>query len=211
MNFIDIILIVGLAISAYRGLRTGMLRSLVLLIGVVLAYLAGLAYGGEVARWIAGDSVDADSTAALIGFVVAFAGTVLACYLLGIVLSVVVHATPFGMLDGIGGATLGLAAGLLVIGLAAALLQAHPPYRDVDRWIDESRLGAPAQRSAIVLMDLIRTAVPLTVDLGATLGIPTDLADRPALVDRASETAETARAKLDSLLEASKRRLEQNE
>ena len=91
MNAVDVILIVGVVLATLRGWRIGLLMSLVSLLAILLAYIAALAYGGQVAEQLAGGSVDRGSAMALVGFALVFLMTLLVCYTLGRVLHTVGH------------------------------------------------------------------------------------------------------------------------
>lgn len=158
MNIVDLILLIGLCWMVFRGCRTGLVRSLVGLLSFILAYGLGLTYGGAVAEWISGER--AGHAPALLGFVCVFLATLIACYLLGRMLQAMLKATPFGIADTLCGAILGLAQGLLLLGLLILLLRAYSPHPGVKSYIDDARLARHVQQACLVLLDAVKAAVP---------------------------------------------------
>lgn len=209
MNVVDIILILGVVLSALRGWRIGLLMSLASLLSVLVGYAAALTYGKRVAAELAGGNTDPGAMFTMAGFVLVFILAALICYVLGRVLHTLVRATPFGLFDGAAGALVGAAGGVLVLGLVVILLRAHPPHESIPDRIDESALGGRAQRTALLLVDAITTVVPGAERLQHALGLDADPANRPELVDRLSRNAGDAKARLDSLLRESKKRLDE--
>ncbi len=158
MNIVDLILLIGLCWMVFRGCRTGLVRSLVGLLSFILAYGFGLAYGGAVSEWVSGET--AGHGPALLGFVCVFLATLIACYLLGRMLQAMLKATPFGIVDTLCGGIIGLAQGLLLLGLLILLLRAYSPHPGVKAYIDDARLTRHVQRACLVLMDAVKAAVP---------------------------------------------------
>jgi uncharacterized membrane protein required for colicin V production len=208
MNAVDIVLILGCLLTALRGWRVGLLLSLASLLSVLVGYAMALAYGSQVAGELAGGSAESGSGSDLVGFVLVFILTTVACYLVGRVIHTVVRATPFGLFDGAAGAIVGAAGGILVLGLVTILLRTHPPMENLPSLIDESTLGESAQRTALMLVDAINTGLPSTSHLQEILGVRVDPSEKPLLVDRISDQASSAKARLESLLQESRKRLE---
>ncbi len=208
VNFVDLILVVGLLWAAVKGWRIGLLQSLIVLIGLVLAYGFALSYGAEASVWITGDSAEKGSGAAFIGFLSVFLLTLLASTLAGRMLRKALRSSPFGIFDAVGGAAVGLANALLILGLLVMLLRAHPPHSKLTEYIDTSSLGQPTQRAAVLLLDGIKAALPRTASLYEQL-VPQALeAPSHPILDKVSDKADAARAVLDSLMEESRKRLE---
>ena len=208
MNFVDLILAICLLWAAAKGWRIGLLQSLVILIGLVLAYGFALSYGGEVAGRIAGDPAESGSESTLIGFLVVFLLTLFACYLAGRILHKALRVSPFGIFDAIGGGGIGLANALLILGLLTILLHAHPLHSKLPGFIDGSALGRPVQRAALLLLDGVKAVVPRTTHLYKQLVPETMTLDPHPIVDEMSDQADAARAKLDSLIKESRKRLD---
>ena len=208
MNFVDLILVVGLLWAAVKGWRIGLLQSLIVLIGLVLAYGFALSYGAAASAWIIGDAAEKGSGAALIGFLMVFLLTLLASTCAGRMLRKALRHSPFGIFDTVGGAAVGLANALLILGLLVMLLRAHPPHSKLPEYIDTSTLGQPVQRAAVLLLDGIKAAVPHTAFLYEQLVPQASEVPSHPIVDKVSDKADAARTVLDSLMKESRKRLE---
>jgi membrane protein required for colicin V production len=208
MNFADIVFGLLLLLATMRGWRMGLLRSLTGLVGLLLAYLLSLSYGALAAGWILGQPAEAGDSALWIGFLSVFLATLVAVHIAGRVLQKVIGISPLGLFDALGGSAVGLAKGLLFLGVAALLLLSYPPHRDIPGIIRESTLGRPVQRGALLLLDAIRRVVPPAAAFYDQLGFRTRAASRPPMVDEIKRKARKTTARLDSLVETSRKRLE---
>lgn len=202
MNIVDLILLIGLAWMVFRGCRIGLVRGLVGLVSLVLAYGLGLAYGGAVSEWISGDGVGHGP--ALLGFFCIFLATLIACYLLGRMLQAMLKATPLGAVDTLGGGAFGLAQGVLLLGLLILLLRAYPPHPRVSDTIDDARLARHVQQACLVLMDAVRSAVPRASEFYKYL-VPDQQQESSIqpFVDSVTRETGKAGARLKGLLEES--------
>jgi uncharacterized membrane protein required for colicin V production len=207
MNFLDLILLIILSWLTFKGWRVGLVRSLVGLVSLILAYGFALSYGDLASGMIAGESSDPSAGATLLGFLLVFLITIVVCYIIGRFLHTILQSTPLGPINSIGGAAFGLVQALLILGLSTMLLRAYPPHSSVPGFIDDSALVQPVQRSAIALMDVVRMVYPKASGLYNQL-VPGDDSP-PEFVDEANRKAEEARAKLDELMKQSKKTLDQ--
>lgn len=120
MNWLDVVLIIGLAISVVLGIQAGLIKVAFMLvggiIGVVLAgrYSDGL---GDILSFIPGEGV-----AYIIAFILIVAATVIVAMIAGMIVKKVVHILPLvGWVDRWGGGIIGLLAGAIIIGALLAM------------------------------------------------------------------------------------------
>ena len=198
MNFVDLILALGLFFIAWKGWQIGLVQSLIWLTSVVLAYGCALAYGGSLARVL----FDSDSEgAALIGFFAVGLAVLVACYLIGQAIHKFLHASPLGLVDAVGGGILGLAQGVLIIGLLTLFLHANPIHNRMPALIDESALGPPLQKAARVIADGVRAMFPNVKATLEKLGIQ-PVSPVPPPIEKLNKEVRDARDKIDELLDA---------
>ena len=207
MNFVDLILLIGLCWMVFRGCRTGLVRGLVGLVSFVLAYGLGLTYGGAASEWIYGES--AGHGPALLGFVCVFLATLIACYLLGRMLQAMLKATPFGVVDTLCGGVLGLAQGLLLLGLLILLLRAYSPHPGVKAYIDDARLTRHVQQACLVVMDAVKAAIPRASELYRTLVPDNQESSTHPFVESMTRGTGKARERLKGLIEESQNKEKQ--
>ncbi len=119
MNWLDIVLIVALALSLLMGMWTGLIRMLFSLIGMIVGLLLAGAYGDALADKCTffGDP----NTAHIFAFIVIFLGTIIVASIIGSLIRMALKNTPFGIIDKIGGAILGLLSGAIFIGAILAM------------------------------------------------------------------------------------------
>jgi len=208
MNLIDLFLAAGIAWAAFKGWRRGLVVSLVGLIGLVLAYGLSLNWGGTVARWMAGADSEPGTGLSLLGFVLVFLLVIVAAYAAGIALRKILHTSPLGIVDTVGGIAVGGARAVLILGLLLILLRSLPLPGGLGAAFDSSLLGRPVERSSIALLDGIQVVFPQAARLYHRI-VPQG-PDDPAhpAVDEASQKAEQARERLKDLIDESRQRLE---
>lgn len=198
MNIIDPILALGLFYLAWKGWQIGLVQSLIWLISVVLAYGCALAYGESLAHALFDSTSEG---AVLIGFFAVGLAVLIACYLIGQAIHRVLHASPLGLVDAVGGGILGLAQGVLIIGLLTLFLRANPIHSRVPELIDDSALGPPLQKAARVIADGVQAMFPNVKTTLEKLGIQT--ASRvPPLIQKLNKEARDARDKINELIDA---------
>jgi uncharacterized membrane protein required for colicin V production len=110
-----------LAVCGFWGWRGGVIRRVLELAGVVLAVLASARLASAVAPWLDERSAMDATTALLASYFLVFIVALVATRLLASAISKLVHWTPLGWLDRLGGAVCGIALGalLLSVGLIA--------------------------------------------------------------------------------------------
>lgn len=124
MNWLDIVFLIILVLAAFNGWRTGLVRSLLMLGGVIGgAYLAGR-FSPQVrdALTFIGDP----SVATVVAFVVIFGATLLAAWLVGLLARNLVHAVLLGWLDSLGGLVFGAFTSALFLTALIVALGSHP-------------------------------------------------------------------------------------
>lgn len=121
MNWLDIILILVLAFALVQGLRTGLVRSLIRLAGLVLGlWLAARLYP-SVGGWLHG-FVSNEGLANVLGFALVLVAVVIVASIIGSIVGGIISAVGLGLFDRLGGAALSLVVTAIVIGGVLAVL-----------------------------------------------------------------------------------------
>jgi membrane protein required for colicin V production len=119
MNWLDILIVIGLAAAAIGGLSTGIVRGVINLAGLILGiFLAGLYYE-NVAGWLT--FIHNDSIANVVAFLVIVGIVMLIAGLVGALLHKLISSIFLGWLDHLLGGALGLLIGGLAFGALLAL------------------------------------------------------------------------------------------
>lgn len=132
-KWIDIIIIVLVAISTFRGFRRGLIREVFSLLGSIIAIV--VAYQGyqELSLHLMMAYPLTDWQAQLIAFLVLVLAISLTAVLLGFIWAKIIRLTPFAILDNLAGAGFGmLKIGVLVLCCVALLTSfGIPPINQV--------------------------------------------------------------------------------
>ena len=206
MNIVDFILGFGLIWLTWKGWQSGLVQNLLGLLSMVVAYVAALAYGESVTQQLFDTAQQPNSSVALVGFLIVFFLVLLACYVLGKILHKTLQASPLGIVDAVGGGVLGLAKGLLIFGLITIFFRLYPIHSRVPDLIDNSFLGPPVQKAALIIADTVQKIFPKTQNLLDRIGVKSENA--PPLVDKLNKGAHEAQRKINDLMDESKKHLE---
>ena len=137
MNWLDIVIIVILVGSAFGGWRTGLIKSLLSLVGLMVGIkLAGMYYL-SLAESLS--FVPDEKAARIVAFVIILAIVMLAALILGSVLTKVVSTLTLGWLNGLGGMVFGLGMGVISLG---ALLAIWVRFFGINQAISDSGLAS---------------------------------------------------------------------
>lgn len=149
MNWLDVLIVITLVLAAFSGWRTGIVRSALMLAGIVLGIVLGGQLGGRVGEGL--DQLGAPGGAHLLGFAVVFIFCVVASYVVGIFARKVISTLTLAWVDNLGGLVLGLAT--IALGWTALIVAAGstqlPWATDVVQ--SSSVASALANRGSIVL------------------------------------------------------------
>ncbi|MDA1010158.1 MAG: CvpA family protein [Chloroflexi bacterium] len=140
MNWVDLLIAGVIAWTAFRGLRTGLIRQTVWLIAVVVGILlAGRLYGDLSVNL--SFVLDEGPTRDLVAFGAIILGAVLAGIVVGEVLRTTASMLMLGPLDSLGGAVVGFVRGVIYVQLMLFALAVFPANEDLTRGVDESTLA----------------------------------------------------------------------
>ena len=119
MNWLDIVILVPIAINAFVGFGKGLIKMVLSLVGVILGvFLAGQFYD-TVGSWL-GFLGNEDISNAL-GFILILGVVMVVAELLGTVIKKMVSIVLLGWVDRLGGAALGAFIGVIFVSAALAI------------------------------------------------------------------------------------------
>jgi membrane protein required for colicin V production len=139
MNWLDIVLVVFLAITTVTGLINGLVRSVIPLVGIILAVvLAGhfyVSFGDWLDQWIKNPD-----QAKIAGFAIIFMLVIIIGFVIASILSKLLISLHLGWIDRLGGAALGFIIGGLICGALLAVVAKYNVY-DMETTIQGSALA----------------------------------------------------------------------
>ena len=141
MNWIDIAILVVWGITALWGYSAGLLQIVVPFISLVIGMALASRVGDEVGNMFSGIS-DNENAQTVAGFIVVFGALFVAGGIIGYMARKVLAIIPlFGLANSLAGMAVGLLVGFLLLSGVLTGIQKFP-FRDLDKTIDESALGA---------------------------------------------------------------------
>lgn len=151
MNWLDIVLILVLALFAFIGFRRGLIRAVLILVGLVLGvFLAGHFYV-PFSNWLPIANITA---ARIVGFIIIFIAVIAAAVIVASLLRKTIALIKLGWADRILGALFGFVAGAVICGALLALF-AH--FLDVEGTVGQSWIAS-------ILLDRIPALLVLLPD-----------------------------------------------
>lgn len=140
MNWMDILMLVVVAISVFFGVKRGLIKEifalLALILGIIIASRSYAFGGGLLVRVI--PSVNLSN---IIGFIVIFFLVVILLILAGRLLKELIQTVQLGWIDRIGGVAFGLFRGAVVVGVALTLINKYPILGS-EIWVHDSSLAS---------------------------------------------------------------------
>lgn len=149
MNWLDIVIIIILAVSALGGWKTGLIRAGLGWIGIIVGIVLAGDYYQALAKPLSG--IFQGDLARVLSFAVILAVVILLSHLIGLWLDKVVTVTLLGWVNRLTGAAFGLLTGAIVMGAMIAL------------WIKFLGMPGTVERSAIAPLLLDRFPLVLAL------------------------------------------------
>ena len=126
MNWLDIVIIVGLVLSVFSGIQQGLIKIAFTLAGVIIGVVLAGRYSDGLADKLS--FIPGDGTAGIVSFVIIVVATVVVAVIIGTIVKKVVHILPLvGWVDKLCGAIVGLLSGAIIIGALLAMYLKYGP------------------------------------------------------------------------------------
>lgn len=139
MFWVDIAVIVLLALAVFLGFRKGLVQEIVGLVALAAAFVAAVLFHQAAAAWLKSVMpAIPNNVVPTVAFIVCFIVVFLAITIAGWILSKIIRATPLDFADKLGGMAVGLIKGALVISIILLLLAMIPLPKDVSEKMDRS-------------------------------------------------------------------------
>lgn len=145
MNFIDLIIVVLLLWSAYRGFVKGFVLQLATLAALLLGILGAIKFSDLTAQWLSKNVAIASTYLNVIAFAITFILIVIAVHLLARVIEKLIQAIALGFINRILGVVFGIIKTAFILSILLVLLnKADEKYRFLpEKKMQESLLYHP--------------------------------------------------------------------
>ena len=161
MNWIDLVLLIILAIFILRGISKGLFREVFALAGIFVGVIVSINRYAVVGEAINQElPVFSLKLASLIAFVLIFVGIALLGVLLGAVLHSMARRVMGRLLDGGGGALVGLLEGALICSVILLVVSVSPLSGKVSKWTKGSALAPYLMRLGPSIYDGLMRVTP---------------------------------------------------
>ncbi|MGD9117648.1 MAG: CvpA family protein [Dehalococcoidia bacterium] len=119
MNWLDIVILVVLAVATFGGMIIGLIGSALFLVGIIVGVMLAGHYYLPFSQHLG--FISSESVAQIVAFAIILVGVMLIALVLALVLRWGFSLVRLSWLDRLGGAVFGLAAGLLFCGAVLAI------------------------------------------------------------------------------------------
>lgn len=119
MNWLDIVLLVLLAIAAFLGLRIGLIKAALSLAGLIVGVILAGRYYGSLAQHLG--FIPSDGVAEVVAFIIILLVVLIIALVLALLLKWATSAIMLGWVDRLGGAIFGLLWGAILYGALLAM------------------------------------------------------------------------------------------
>jgi membrane protein required for colicin V production len=140
LNWLDIAIIVFLAITAVIGLSKGFVKTISILVGIILGVVLAGRFSGPVADWLS-TALHNPTQAKMAGFAIIFIAVVIISLIIAALLRKLLSLLLLGWVDRLGGAVAGLVIGGLVCGAILTLITEHN-FAGIEGTIRDSSLAS---------------------------------------------------------------------
>lgn len=137
MNWLDIVILVVVALFFFSGLKTGIIRTLVSLAGLVIGIILAGQFYPLVAERLT--FIPEGSIANIAGFIIILAVVLIASIVIAALLTQIAKAILLGWLNGLLGGIFGAVMGIMTV---SVLLAIFVKFRGPSDYIQESRFAA---------------------------------------------------------------------
>jgi membrane protein required for colicin V production len=131
MNFLDLLLLIPVVWLCIRGFSKGFIIELASLIGMVLGILAAWYFSGYVIDYLKDYFTLTERVLRIIAYVVIFLAVMLVVYLIGKAIEKVAEVVMLGWLNKLLGAIVGLAKGIVLVGIILFIFEKADPNNKV--------------------------------------------------------------------------------
>ena len=160
MNWIDLLGLLVLSIFFLMGLVKGLIREVLILVGMVVSFFISLHLMGFAASWVEKWVAIPAALSLLVGFVGVFLGLVVLFHIIGYVLHKIIRASPLSVFDRLGGGLLGLLKAGLIIFAILLLLSIVPFQGRAAGQLKGSVMYGLVEKTAPVFRKYLRAAAP---------------------------------------------------
>jgi len=150
MNWLDIIIVVGLIVNVIISLKRGLIKELFSVLGIILGIVLASKFYQEV-NWFSG-LIKNPAIADVISFVLIFLIVVIIVNLIGMLLRKIFKWSALGLLDHLGGFIFGFIKGIMITGIILFLLAKFPLTSGV---INKSPIASAILRFTTDIVTLI--------------------------------------------------------
>jgi len=144
------------------GIRRGIIRGIINLIGVITAIFLAIFWFKEVGEYISSHSQISGEIANILGFTIIFLGVYLIARIIEIFLKKILSLLFVSWIDGLGGALFGLIKGSLIVGILLVVITFIPLPVFLKEQLENSFLANRFAVMTTIVYDYLKDWLPLS-------------------------------------------------
>ena len=168
INWLDLVIVILLILSLIQGIRVGLIRSVFNIAGIVAGIAVAMSYYTPLASFILEYISLPRIGVEIFSFVVIFSLTAVIINLAGSLFYSVTGFSLIRIVDKIGGSTVGVAIGVVLIGVFLILLTSFPVYAEFPDHVEKSCMAPTIINITTSLYDHLSTILPFNLPRIAT-------------------------------------------
>lgn len=165
INWLDVTIAIILILSLVQGIRTGLIRSVFNIAGVLAGIITAMNYYTLLGSFILEYIYFPEIAVNVFSFIIIFSFTVVIVHLIGSVFHSVTGFSPVRIADKLGGSTLGLVIGLTVVGILLILMTSFPVYAEFPDQVEKSYMAPVIMDITTVVYDSLSEVLPFKLPL----------------------------------------------
>ncbi len=159
MDWLSLVLLVFVGLMAVAGLRKGLVRQILSLVGLVASVMLALQYYDVAAEYILQYFAVPEGIATILGFAAVCLGVAAVISILGWIWGRLVKYSPVSVLDSLGGALFGFAKGALFAMIILFMVYALP-FEGARQAIDSSSIARELMNLSPVIFKSLEDVFP---------------------------------------------------
>lgn len=162
INWVDISIMIIILFNLVIGIRQGIIRGIINLIGVITAIFLAIFWFKEVGEYIGLHSRLSEEISNILGFAIIFLGVCLIARIIEIFLKKIFSLLFVSWIDGLGGALFGLTRGSLMVGILLVIITFIPLPVFLEDQLENSFLANRFAIMITILYNYLKDWLPLS-------------------------------------------------
>jgi membrane protein required for colicin V production len=199
---VDIVIVLILVFFFISGMRRGLIRQVLDIVGIILAFIGAFYLAHYLARYFEQSIELTYNVSLVVAAVVIFVGIILLFHALGLIFQKIAEITLFGSVDRVGGGLLGTFKGVLLVSLLLVIALNIPLPEKAHRELRRRPLSMAIYPVLPTLFDLTLSLFPSELDFDSILSSRGSMDLRDTLEEKKKEGEKSVKTRKEQLEKA---------